>query len=39
MYISNYHYMNQVGEDNVNLNYDKGGSLQNLKLLSKSQQM
>lgn len=30
--------MNQDEEDNINLNYDKDGSLQNLKLLNKNQQ-
>lgn len=30
--------MNQDEEDNINLNYDKDESLQNLKLLSKNQQ-
>lgn len=31
--------MNQVEEGSVSLNCDKVGSLQNLKLLSKNQQM
>jgi len=31
--------MNQDEEDNINLNYDIDGSLQNLKLLNKNQQM